>query len=302
MKILISGGTGFIGGTLSRRLVEKGHEVTLLGRSVESNRTLPKGTRLILCETTRPGTWQSAVAEHEAIINLAGASIFRWWTRKGKQEILDSRILSTRNLVEALAGRGSKPTRFISISGVGYYGFHGDETIEEGSPPGNDFLARVARQWESAAESATKFGASVVLCRTGHVMGRDGGVLKKLAMISRVHLGGKWGNGLQWVSWIHESDLTNIFLFLLERTEIEGPVNVTAPNPVRNKEMMMLLRQTLKARSIMPVIPAFLLKMLTGEFAGVFLNGQRVVPRKLLAHNYAFEYGELGQALKDLLN
>jgi uncharacterized protein len=302
MKILISGGTGFVGGILLKRLVENGHEVTLLGRSIESGRTLPKGTELILCETTRPGTWQSAVAEHEAIINLAGASIFRCWTRKGKQEILDSRIVSTRNIVEAFAGRRGKPTRFLSISGIGYYGFHSDEIIDEDSPPGNDFLAQVARKWENVAKSATKFGASVVPCRTGHVLGRGGGVLDKLAMISRLHFGGQWGNGLQWVSWIHESDLANIFLFLLEHKEIDGPVNITAPNPVRNKEMMMLLQQTLKARNVMPVVPAFLLKMLTGEFAGVFLNGQRVLPRRLMEQGYAFEYGELGKALKDLLN
>jgi uncharacterized protein (TIGR01777 family) len=301
MKVLISGGTGFVGSILLKRLVEKGHEVTLLGRSIESGRALPKGAELILCETTRPGTWQSAVAEHEAIINLAGASIFRRWTRRGKQEILDSRILSTRNIVEALAGRRNKPTRFLSISGVGYYGFHGDEILEEDSPPGNDFLAQLARQWEDAAEGATKFGASVVLCRSGHVMGRGGGVLSKLAMISRLHLGGKWGNGMQWLSWIHESDLANIFLFLLEHKEIEGPVNVTAPNPVRNREMMKMLQQTLKARSVVPVVPAFLLKMVTGEFAGVFLNGQRVLPRRLLEQGYAFEYGELRKAMQDLL-
>jgi uncharacterized protein len=300
MKVVISGGTGFVGGILSRRLVEHGHEVTLLGRSIASGGTLPKGAKLIVCETTTPGIWQSAVAEHEAIINLAGASIFRFWTRKGKQEILDSRILTTRNIVEALAGQRGKPPRFLSISGIGYYGFHGDEIIEEDSPPGNDFLAQVARKWEEVAIGATKLGASLVLCRTGHVLGRDGGVLNKLAMISRLRLGGRWGNGLQWVSWIHESDLANIFLFLLEHKEIEGPVNITAPNQVRNREMMMLLRQTLKVRSFMPVVPVFLIRVLTGEFASVFLNGQRVVPRRLLAHGYAFEYGELGKALKSI--
>ncbi len=301
MKILISGGTGFVGQILSRRLVENGHQVTVLGRSTESSKKLPKGTDLIAVETTRPGNWQAEVAKHGAIINLAGASIFRRWTSKGKKEILESRIISTQNVVEALEGRGGKPTRFLSMSGVGYYGFCGDEIIDEGSPPGNDFLAQVAQQWESIARSATKFGASVVLCRTGHVLGRDGGILEKLAMISKLHLGGQWGNGLQWVSWIHESDLADIFLLLLEHEEIEGPINVTAPNPVRNKEMMMLLRQALHAKSILPRVPAFLLNILAGEFASVFLNGQRVLPQRLLTKGYAFRYAKLGEAIRALL-
>jgi hypothetical protein len=301
MKILVSGGTGFVGRILSRRLVENGHQVTVLGRGIEKNKTLPEGTKFILCETTRPGTWQAAVARNDAIINLAGASIFRRWTGNGKKEILDSRIISTENIVEALAGRRGEPTRFLSMSGVGYYGFCGDEIIDEGSPSGNDFLAQVAQQWESIARSATKFGASVVLCRTGHVLGRDGGILEKLAMVSKLHLGGQWGNGLQWVSWIHEYDLANVFLFLLEHEEIEGPVNVTAPNPVQNKEMMTLLRQALQTKSILPRVPAFLLRILAGEFASVFLNGQRVLPERLLAKGYTFRHADPGEAIKELL-
>ncbi|OGO03134.1 MAG: TIGR01777 family protein [Chloroflexi bacterium RBG_13_52_14] len=301
MKILISGGTGFIGNILTPKFIQHGHEVTVLARSMDKGRTLPKGVEVILCDTTKPGTWQTAVAQHDAVINLAGTSIFRRWNRKGKQEILDSRTISTKNIVEALAERRSKATRFLNASGVGYYGFRGDEIVNESNSPGNDFLAQVAQQWESVAASAGQFGASVVLCRMGHVLGRNGGVMERLTMITKLCLGSQWGNGLQWVSWIHESDLADIYLFLLEHREIEGPVNVTAPEPVRNKDMMMVLRQHLKRRSILPRVPSFVLKLIAGEFSSVFLNGQRAVPQILLARGYTFKYPAVSEALHELL-
>ena len=301
MKIIISGGTGFIGNILTKKFIQHGHEVTVLARSIGKDRTLPKGVEFILCDTTKPGTWQTAVVQHDAVINLAGTSIFRRWTPEGKHEILDSRTISTKNIVAALAERRGKATRFLNASGVGYYGFRGDEIVNESNSPGNDFLAQVAQQWESIAASASQFGASVVLCRMGHVLGGNGGVMERLTMITKLRLGSQWGNGLQWVSWIHESDLADIYLFLLEHREIEGPVNVTAPEPIRNKDMMMLLRQHLKRRSILPRVPGFVLKLITGEFSSVFLKGQRALPQILLARGYTFKYPAVTEALHELL-
>jgi uncharacterized protein (TIGR01777 family) len=214
---------------------------------------------------------------------------------------MDSRILTTKNIVEALSGRKGRETRFISASGIGYYGFRSDEILDENSTPGDDFLARLARQWESAAASATQFGASVALCRMGHVLGKNGGVLEKLTAITKLFLGSQWGNGQQWVSWIHEADLADVYLFLLEHRDITGPVNVTAPEPVRNREMMMLLRQNLRKKSLLPQVPGFVLKLIAGEFSSTFLNGQRVMPQVLLSRGYKFKYPDMSKALDDLL-
>ncbi len=301
MKILISGGTGFIGGILTGKLLEHGHEVTVLARSIEKAGTLSKGVEAILCDTTKPGTWQTAVAQHDAVINLAGVSIFRRWNHRGKQEILKSRILTTKNIVEALSGRKGRETRFISASGIGYYGFRSDEILDESSTPGDDFLAQVAQQWEAIASSASRFGANVALCRMGHVLGRNGGVLQKLATVTKLVLGSQWGNGLQWVSWIHETDLADIYLFLLEHRDITGPINITTPQPVRNKEMMALLRQHLRKNSLLPRIPAFVLKLIAGEFSSAFLNGQRVMPQVLQSRGYRFKYPTMSTALDELL-
>jgi len=298
----MSGGTGFIGNVLTEKLIRQGHEVTVLARAIRKDSTPPKGNTVIPCDTTKPGNWQLAVARHDSVINLAGASIFRRWTPKGKQEILDSRILSTKNIVEALADRHGKATRFLSASGVGYYGFRADEILDESSTPGDDFLSQVAQQWESVAASASQFGASVVLCRMGHVLGRNGGVLPKLATVTKLNLGSQWGNGLQWVSWVHKSDLANIYLFLLEHREIEGPVNVTAPEPIRNKDMMILLRQHLKRKSLIPSVPKFMLELIAGEFSSVFLNGQGALPQILLARGYKFKYPTMTEALGELLS
>jgi len=301
VKILISGGTGFIGGILIGKLLEHGHEITLLARSIEEIGTLSKGIEAILCDTTKPGTWQTAVAQHDAVINLAGVSIFRRWNHRGKQEILESRILSTKNIVEALANRRGKDTRFLSASGIGYYGFRSDEILDESSTPGDDFLAQVAQQWEAIASSASRFGANVALCRMGHVLGRNGGVLQKLATVTKLGLGSQWGNGLQWVSWIHKADLADIYLFLLEHHDITGPVNVTAPEPIRNKDMMMLLRHHLRKKSLLPRVPDFVLKLISGEFSSAFLNGQRALPQILLARGYCFKYPTMSAALDELL-
>lgn len=301
MRIFITGGTGFIGRTLVQKLTNSGHELTILTRSIKQGFSLPQGAAFLEGNPTKPGIWQEKAAEHEAIINLAGASIFQRWTQKAKKEILDSRILATRLLTEALASREGKETHLLSTSAVGYYGFHEDEILDEDSPPGEDFLAFVTSEWEKTALKAQKYGIRVVLCRFGIVLGENGGALKKMLPLFKLGLGSPFGNGKQWFSWIHEADLANIFLFLIENKNIEGPVNCTSPQPVRNRDMAKILGKALHKPVFMPPIPWFMLKLFMGEFANVLLKGQRVLPVKLLNNGFNFSYPTLKEALQHLL-
>ena len=301
MKIFMTGGTGFVGTTLTRELTAKGHSITVLMRKVESGKGLPPGASSLEGDPTIRGFWQERVAEHDAFINLAGSSIFTRWTDEKKRSIRESRLLTTRNLVEALAPRKGKETFLFSTSAVGYYGFHGDEELSEESPPGTDFLAMLAREWEAEALKAKEHGARVVLTRFGIVMGRNGGMLGEVVPIFRMFLGADLGSGNQWLSWVHEMDLARIFLFLLENRGLEGPVNCTAPEPVRNREFTETLGSVLGVPTFMPPVPGFVLRLMKGEFGSVILKGQRVIPRKLLAAGLKFQYPTLREALTEIL-
>ena len=237
MRVFMTGGTGFVGSTLSGNLAREGHGVTLLTRKIGKNRPLPQGVSMVEGDPTEPGGWQETVGNHDAVVNLAGASIFRRWTDSEKRLIRDSRIETTRNLVNAIAAGNGKNRTLLSASAVGYYGFHEDETVNEEAPPGKDFLAGVARDWEAEALKAQTPGTRVVLCRFGIVMGSGGGALQEMLPIFKKGLGSPLGSGNQWFSWIHQMDLVRIFMFLLERAELSGPFNCTTPEPVRNKDL-----------------------------------------------------------------
>jgi len=301
MRIFMTGGTGFVGTTLARELTAKGHSVTVLMRNVESGVSLPPGVVSLEGDPTIRGDWQERVPEHEAFINLAGASIFTRWTEEAKRAIRESRILTTRHLVEAMAPRKGKETHLFSTSGAGYYGYHGDEELSEESPPGTDFLATLSREWEAEAVRAKEHGVRVVLCRFGIVMGRSGGMLGEIVPIFRMFLGANLGSGNQWLSWIHEQDLARIFLFLLENRSLEGPVNCTAPGPVRNSEFTETLGKVLGVPTFLPPVPGFMLRLMKGEFGGVILEGQRVLPRRLLGAGFQFRYPTLKEALTEIL-
>lgn len=301
MKILLTGGTGFVGSTLTKKLTGEGHQVTVLTRTIKKGRSLPEGASLLEGNPTKPGSRQEKVADHKVIINLAGASIFRRWNDEAKREILDSRILTTNHIVDTLADRKVKETYLLNASAIGYYGFHGDEVLNENSPPGNDFLACVASEWESAARNAQKLGVHVVLCRFGIVLGKHGGALSQMIPVFKRWLGSPFGSGKQWFSWIHEEDLVNVFLFLLEHKNLEGPINCTAPNPVRNREFTKILGQVLRKPTFMPAVPGFVLRLIKGEFGNVLLKGQRVQPQKLLENGFRFRFPNIKEALHDLL-
>jgi len=301
MKVFMTGGSGFVGSFLTKQLVEKGHEVTVLTRKIQPGRTLPDGARFTEGDPAQPGSWQKNVADHEVVINLAGASIFSRWTKEYKEEMYNSRIPTTNNLVVALQDRKGKETHLLSTSAIGYYGFHEDEALYEDDKPGDDFLATLAVSWESAALQAREYGVRVALCRFGVVLGRNGGALAQLVPIFKKYLGAPLGNGKQWFSWIHEQDLANIFLFLLEHKGVEGPVNCTAPQPVRNKEMTKILGAVLNKPTFFPPVPGFALRLMRGEFANVLVKGQRVIPKKLTESGYQFRFPAIREALCDLL-
>lgn len=301
MKVFITGGTGFVGRSLTMELADKGHQVTILDRTIKAEKEFPSTVSFIEADSTVRGPWQDRAAQHEIFINLAGASIFSRWNEKTKLAIRESRILTTSNLVEAISRNKSERVRLFSTSGVGYYGFHEDEELTEESPSGNDFLASLARDWESAANQAEAFHAKVVVCRFGSVLGRRGGALQQMLPLYKAYLGCPLGSGRQWFSWVHEQDLVNIFLFLIDQKAIEGPINCTAPQPVRNSEMTKAIGEVLGVPTLPLHVPGFMMKLILGEFGSVLLKGQKVIPGRLKKLGFQFKFPTIHAALKNLL-
>jgi uncharacterized protein len=315
VKIVIPGGSGLIGGILTPHLRTQGHEVTILTRQPILTQEFPPGLKRVRYDPYVSGAWQDIVAESDVIINLAGLSIFRYWTPLAKHNIIRSRVLTTHKLVEALAFRSNQGKVLLNISGAGIYGPHGDEALTDSVEAlteedkaltsrvkeGKDFLAKVAEQWEEMALNARQFGLRVVLCRIGNVLSCRGGMLPKLIWLAKYHLGCRWGSGLQWNSWVHEEDLARSFTFLIENPDINGPVNVTAPQPTRNSEMMRLISQQCRKKPLLPYLPAPVLRLAAGEFSSVFLTGQKVIPRKLLDRGFRALYPDLQKALEQLI-
>ena len=299
MNVFITGGTGFLGAALTEKLLAEGHLVTILSRSMQ-NRTARAGLSYTEGNPTRSGSWQEEIGEHDVVINLAGASIFRTWNAKNKEVIYKSRIRTTRNIVDAIAKHTGKEIILLSGSAVGYYGFKDDEELDESGRPGDDFLARVVKDWESEAIRAEKSGARVVLCRIGVILGKDGGALSKMLSVFKWGIGSPLGPGSQWFSWVSLPDLVNMFLFLMEIESISGPVNCTSPNPVTNREMTKALGKALHRPAILPPVPAFMIKGVLGEFSDVFVKGQKVIPGILLENGFDFEFPEIEDAFAHL--
>ena len=300
MKVFITGGTGFVGSTLTDNLLGQGYQVTVLTRKLTEESLPLEAPSFLEGNPTNKGAWQEAVSEHDVIINLAGAPIFTKWDKESKRAIRDSRVLTTENLVEALSHGKGKKTTLISASAVGYYGFQGDEDLNEDSPADDDFLASVSRQWEAAAVEAEAFGVRVVICRFGVVLGKNGGALGELIPIFQKGLGSPLGSGKQWFSWIHEMDLAGVCLFLIASENLSGPINCTAPEPVRNKELARVLAETMGRPTFMPAVPAFVVKMMKGEFGATLLEGQRVLPKRLLDAGFRFRFSTIKEALTDI--
>ena len=298
MNILITGGLGFVGTQLSKRFLQRGYKVTIVDRSPEPRQTTPAEVTYISGDTSLEGTWQDEVAAHDAVINLAGVSIFQRWNQETKKLIYDTRILTTKNVAAAM--RQGKNAVLCSTSAVGYYGFHGDEVLTEEDPPGGDFLASLCVDWEREAQRAAEKGIRVVLTRFGIVLGKTGGALGQMIPAFKKFVGGPLGNGEQWFSWVHMEDLLRAFLFVLEEDTVQGPVNFCAPHPVRNRTLAETLGKLMSRPSFLKT-PGWAIRLAFGEFGSVLLRGQRVVPKKLQNHGFEFQYPEIDMALQAVL-
>lgn len=299
MKVFMTGGTGFVGTSLTRQLIGQGHTVTVLTHAPAGSESVLPGRSWLIGDPNVRGEWQSAVGGHDVIINLAGASIFSRWTDEQKKILRASRINTTRHLVEALPDDARHIT-LLSTSAVGYYGFHEDEELAEDAPAGNDFLAQLAFDWEQEALCAKDKGARVVITRFGIVLGPGGGALGQMIPLFKFFLGGPLGSGRQWFSWVHMEDLLAAFIFLLARPEISGPVNACSPRPVRNRDLGKAIGRVLHRPSFLPA-PGFMIRIILGEFGSVLLKGQRVIPRRLLDAGFSFSHPDIEDALRSIL-
>ncbi len=301
MKVVIAGGTGFIGGALAGALVHAGHAVVVLTR--DPARTLPgipSGARFVSWDGRRQGPWSAEVDGADGVINLTGEALDRKrWTPGQKDRLRESRIGPTDALVHAIRVASKKPGVFISASAVGYYGPVGEGDVPESHPPGTDFLARLVQEWEECALRAEADGVRVVALRTGIVLARNGGVLARMDRPFRYFVGGSVGSGRQWVPWVHRNDLLSIIIMILGNPSMKGPVNVVSPGPVRMEEFCRVLGEVLR-RPTWTRVPSFVLRLVLGEMSTIVLTGQKAVPEVLQRSGYRFQYPSLRGALDDV--
>ncbi len=297
MHVFVTGATGVIGRAACAALRERGHAVTALSRSADAAARLP-GVRVIAGDPAVAGAWQDALAGADACLHLAGEPIAEGrWTAEKKRRLRESRVRSTENVAAVVRERG--PTVLVSASAVGFYGSRGDEVLDEASAPGDDFVAGMCREWEAATAPA-RARARVVLLRSGLVLARGGGVLPRLVLPFRAFAGGPLGDGAFWQPWIHLADEVGLALLALEDARAEGPLDATAPEPVRNRDLARAIGRTLGRPSAVRT-PAFALRLARGERATAVLASQRVLPRKALALGYRYRFADLDAALRDLL-
>ncbi len=324
----MTGGTGLVGTLLVKKLRERSDSVVLLTRRPEiARQQWGNAVTIVAGDPVTPGAWMDAVAGCDAVVNLAGEGIFnRRWSQEFKDLIYSSRIRSTENIVAALgkcsplkvedalresdvgedrthgasAPRSGSSKVLVNASAIGYYGPHGNEELTEGSLAGNDFLATVCMDWEKAGLAADAHGVRVVFLRTGVVLDKSGGALVKMLTPFKMCVGGPIAGGRQYMSWIHNEDEVGLILFALDRAEINGPFNATAPHPVTNREFSKALGKVLGRPSFLPT-PGFALRLTLGQVAEILTTGQRVLPRKAQDAGYVFKFSDLELALRDLL-
>ncbi|MDA1092027.1 MAG: TIGR01777 family oxidoreductase [Acidobacteria bacterium] len=288
MNVLLTGATGFIGSRLHTRLTASGHRVTVVSRQGDG------------AVNWDPDAIRAAVGANDAVIHLAGENLFgRRWSSAQKARLLSSRVQTTRALAEAVAATGCGV--FITASAIGYYGTSEDRRFVVGDGPGDDFLARLCVEWESARQPALDApNVRTATVRIGVVQGRGDGALQKMLLPFKLGLGGPMGHGRQWVSWIHMEDLLAMFVWVLENDEARGEYNGTAPYPVVNAELARTLGRVLRRPAAIP-LPGFVMRLALGEVADVVLQGQHVTPDRALAAGFSFRFPTLESALRDLL-
>ncbi len=300
MRIFILGGTGFIGGHLISYLLQKGHEPVVLSRSKSKAEQMPAGARAVQGDPLQPESWQAELSGMDAVLNLTGRNITARWTAQVKKEIYDTRIESTRAVVQALKKESEDKPVLINASAVGYYPDQDQKLHDESSGPGDNFLAQVCVDWEKEARQAESHGVRVVLTRFAPVLGPEGGLLQSVLPIFRKGLGGRLGSGKQGFAWVHIQDLVRAVEFCLTDSSIQGPVNVCAPEQIDNLAFTKTLARVLGKSAPAPV-PGFMLKLTYGELGNMLLHGPWVEPRVLLKRGFEFKFPELEAALRDIL-
>jgi len=302
VRIAVSGATGLIGSALTQRLARDGQDVVpLVRRLARPGGGGGGGERAIAWDPARGTIDRAALEGCEAVVHLAGENIFGRWTAEKKRRIRESRVAGTRLVSEAIAGLTRRPRVLLAASAVGYYGDRGAAELTEETPPGDDFLARVSRDWEAATGPAARAGVRVVNLRFGIVLASAGGALAKMLPAFRLGLGGRIGSGAQYFPWIALEDALGAILHALATESLAGPVNVTAPHPVTQLEFVRTLGRVLRRPAVLP-LPSLALRLVFGrEAAAMMESGQRVLPARLLASGYRFRFAELEPALRRLL-
>jgi len=296
MNILITGGSGFVGGHLSRYFTARGARVIATGTSPHHPLQGNENFEYVSADTTRQGAWQTRVADADVVINLAGKNIFKYWTESYKKQMIESRIQTTRRLVEAMTAH--QPAVFLSTSAIGYYGDRGEEVLTEDSSPGNDFLARICVDWE---HEAFKADGRVVIMRFGVILGKGGGALSKMIPAYKYFVGGPMASGRQWFPWMHIEDLTAAVDFICRHDDLKGVFNFCSPRPVRNKEFAATLGHVLKRPAVMRV-PSLAIKLFMGEMGGALMSSQKGVPERLNGTGFQFKYPDLEKALSSIID
>lgn len=303
MRVLITGASGFVGRALTRALAERGGEPVALTRDPERARAaLPALSAAYAWRPLDEPAPTEALAGADAVVNLMGESVAGRWTPRKKRAVLESRETGTRNLAAGMrsaASAAAAPRTLLSASALGYYGDCGDETLSEAAAPGEGFLADVCVRWEEAALEAESDGVRVALLRTGHVLGRGGGMLAPLSRLARLGLSGPLASGRQWWPWAHLDDVVGVILHTLDAEGLRGPVNVCAPAPARQREFARALGRALRRPAALPA-PGFALRLALGEFASELLSSRRMSPAAALDSGYHFRYEELDAALSEI--
>jgi hypothetical protein len=295
MKIVVTGGTGFLGRSLVATLLGKGHEVDVVTRD-PANTSVSPGARAV--------SWSdlaTAVDGADAVVNLAGETIAQRWTAPAKARIVGSRASAAERVGAALRAAKNRPGVLVNASAVGFYGNRGNEELTETAGPGTGFLAETTLAWEEAARRAAPEGVRLVLLRIGIVLGEEGGALSKMLLPFRFGLGGPLGSGTQWMSWIHRDDLVALLVAVLEDPRFEGPVNATAPHPVTMREFASTLGRVLHRPAFAPA-PALVIRAAMGEMASLVLDGQRVLSAKASSLGFRFRFARLEPALREILD
>ena len=296
LQVCITGGTGLVGSALATRFVRP----TILSRSQRANAPDDTGPRFVRWQPDEGPPPAEALTDHDVVFHLAGEPVAKGrWTDTKKQRIRDSRVMATRHLVEGIAAADRKPQVLVAASAVGYYGSSGDTLLSENAPPGSGFLAEVCIDWEAEAMKAAQHGVRVVCVRIGIVLSRQGGAIEQMLLPFKMGLGGRLGDGQQWMSWIHINDMIGLLCHAAD-SDISGPMNGVAPQAVRNAEFTRALGKALGRPTFLPV-PKFALKAGFGEMSKVLLQSQRVSPDVALRSGYTFQFTDVEQAMRDVV-